>query len=196
MTRHRCVSVFSVYRLHNLQLFFFQTITIFSISNVASSWSRTCDKSWESNYSDKERRRSNMKSLCIKSWTGFLKKSPVVARIASDGDTNRIYRDEFTFSRSRNPAGQPRRRRERHKGWAMMNWMQLASPWRSPGGFVTRPDVRARPHTTPTYIRDICSYAISWVRGYLTIRPVFAPGNDSPSSHTHTRIHVYHAATR
>lgn len=133
-----------------------------------------------------------MKSVCIKSWTGFLKKSPVVARIASDGDTNHIYHDEFTFSHSRNPTGQPRRRRERHKGWAMMNWMQLASPCRSPEGFVTRPDVRAQPHTTPTYTRGICSYAISWVRGYLTIRPVFAPGNDSrsrthaPRSHTLT----------
>lgn len=27
-----------------------------------------------------------------------------------------IHRDKFTFSHSRNPMGQPRRRRERHKG--------------------------------------------------------------------------------
>lgn len=75
----------------------------------------------------------------------------------------------------------------------MMNWMQLASPRRSPEGFVTRPDVRARPHTTPTYIRDVCSYAISWVRGYLTIRPVFAPGNDSRPPHTRAHTRMPHA---
>lgn len=61
---------------------------------------------------------------------------------------------------------------------------------------MTRPDVRSRPHTTPTYTRDICSYAISWVRGYLTIRPVFAPGNDS-RSHTHVpRSHTLTSAAK
>lgn len=77
-----------------------------------------------------------------------------------------------------------------------MNWMQLASPWRSPGGFVTRPDVRARPHTTPTYIRDICSYAISWVRVYLTIRLVFAPGSDSRSRTHVQRSHTLTSAAK
>lgn len=53
---------------------------------------------------------------------------------------------------------------------------------------MTRPDVRVPPapyDTYSTYTRDICPYAISWVRGYLTIRPVFAPGSDSRS-----RTHV------
>lgn len=62
---------------------------------------------------------------------------------------------------------------------------------------MTRPDVRARPYTTPTYTRDICSYAISWVRGYLTIRPVFAPSSDScPLAHMCHAAHTLTSAAK
>lgn len=65
--------------------------------------------------------------------------------------------------------GQPRRRRARHKGCAMMNWMQLASPWRSPGGVRDVSDVRARPR----YMLPIHTHVHTWhllVRDFVGAR--------------------------
>lgn len=137
--------VFNHFLTQCLQMLFFQTITILSsfptlLFVTANLWLRQISLESPTTQTRVSSLLQYIKSLCIKSWTGFLKKSPVVARIASDGDTNRIYRDEFTFSHSRNPTGQPRRRREcgtkGERWWIGCNSHPLGAPpegsWRVP----------------------------------------------------------------